>query len=122
GGRREWRWDRFSFQLSDFWGYDDFPTIDTFNVYSRNVDPFTGRPLGANGKPIFPTDDPNYLLNQLPMNQQLFHVINSATVGIAAGVFPSLSDRGLLDIVNSPVSVGAGISIANPLTEGRRAR
>jgi hypothetical protein len=50
------------------------------------------------------------------MNQQLFNVINSATVGVAAGVFPSLADRGLLDIVNSPVSVGAGISIASALT------
>jgi hypothetical protein len=44
GGRIEWRWDRFSFALMDFWGYHDFPYPDTINYYERNVDPETGRP------------------------------------------------------------------------------
>jgi hypothetical protein len=51
GGRLEWRWDRFSFALIDFWGYSDFPYPDAINYYERNVDPETGRPriAGATG-------------------------------------------------------------------------
>ena len=44
GGRLEWRWDRFSFALSDYWGYTDVPYQKTLYRYSRNVDPRTGRP------------------------------------------------------------------------------
>jgi hypothetical protein len=44
GARFEARWGRFSFQLSDFYGYEDFPYLDQAFVYSRNVDPRTGRP------------------------------------------------------------------------------
>ena len=39
GARVEWRWDRFSFALSDYYGYDYFPTANNFNTYSRAVDP-----------------------------------------------------------------------------------
>jgi len=44
GGRVEWRWSRFSFALSDFWGYNDLPTVERVSTYERNVDPNTGRP------------------------------------------------------------------------------
>ena len=44
GGRLEWRWKRFSFALMDYYGFDDFARIDVINKYSRNVDPYTGRP------------------------------------------------------------------------------
>jgi hypothetical protein len=44
GGRLEWRWKRFSFALMDYYGFDDFPRVDVINKYSRNVDPYTGRP------------------------------------------------------------------------------
>jgi hypothetical protein len=47
GGRVEWRWDRFSFALSDFYGYDDTPFPDMIFSYDRNVDPLTGRPRVA---------------------------------------------------------------------------
>jgi len=47
GSRLEFRWDRFSFALTDFWGYDDFPVLNRLYTYSRNVDPFTGRPRSA---------------------------------------------------------------------------
>jgi hypothetical protein len=43
GGRLEWRWDRFSFALADFYGYEDLPFIDRISTYQRNVDPNTGR-------------------------------------------------------------------------------
>jgi Protein of unknown function (DUF1302) len=51
GGRVEFRYSRFSFQLSDFYGYSDFPYTQRIFTYSRNVDPETGRPLkeGASG-------------------------------------------------------------------------
>jgi hypothetical protein len=44
GGRLEWRLGRFSFQLSDFYGYDDFPHPVRITTYERNVDPNSGRP------------------------------------------------------------------------------
>jgi len=44
GGRLEWRLGRFSFQLSDFYGYDDFPHAVRISTYERNVDPYSGRP------------------------------------------------------------------------------
>ena len=44
GGRLEWRYGRFSYQLSDFYGYDDFPHPRRISTYERNVDSNTGRP------------------------------------------------------------------------------
>jgi len=44
GGRLEWRYRKFSFQLSDFYGYDDFPHPVRISTYERNVDPQSGRP------------------------------------------------------------------------------
>ncbi|MGH0037298.1 MAG: DUF1302 family protein [Myxococcota bacterium] len=44
GGRLEWRWDRFSFAISDFYGYDDFPYVERVSTFERNVDPKSGRP------------------------------------------------------------------------------
>ena len=43
GGRIEWRWDRFSFALADFYGYEDLPYLQRISTYERNVDPNTGR-------------------------------------------------------------------------------
>jgi hypothetical protein len=44
GARLEWRYDRFSFALMDFYGYEDVPTITQISTFTRNVDPVTGRP------------------------------------------------------------------------------
>jgi len=51
GGRLEFRWDRFSFAITDFYGYNDFPYPDPIFFYERNVDPNSGRPrkAGATG-------------------------------------------------------------------------
>ena len=56
GARVEWRWDRFSFAVIDFWGYSDFPFPDAINFYERNVDPTSGRPriAGATGRCVTP--------------------------------------------------------------------
>ena len=47
GGRIEWRWDRFSFALTDFYGHSDLPYADAIFFYERGVDPATGRPVVA---------------------------------------------------------------------------
>ncbi|MHC4504927.1 MAG: DUF1302 family protein, partial [Planctomycetota bacterium] len=45
GVRVEWRWDRFSFAVMDFYGFDDLPHPDPIFFYERNVDLATGRPV-----------------------------------------------------------------------------
>jgi hypothetical protein len=47
GGRIEWRWDRFSFALTDFYGFSDFPHVEPVFYYERAVDLQSGRPLVA---------------------------------------------------------------------------
>jgi hypothetical protein len=49
GGRIEFRWDRFSVAIADFYGYNDFPHPDPIYFYDRNVDTVSGRPLVAEG-------------------------------------------------------------------------
>lgn len=44
GARLEFRWDRFSFAISDYWGYSDLPYVEYISNFERNVDPFTGMP------------------------------------------------------------------------------
>jgi hypothetical protein len=93
GARLEFRWDRFSFALSDFYGYDDLPFLDPLFYYSRNVDPRTGRPRRGNSRSgcdpdglvdgdttgcLDPDDD---ALFHHHANQQRFAVICSASVG-----------------------------------------
>ncbi|MEE8558453.1 MAG: hypothetical protein V3T14_11275, partial [Myxococcota bacterium] len=47
--RLEGRWDRFTFALSDFWGWDDGFTLDIVNQYRRRVDATTGGPVRNEG-------------------------------------------------------------------------
>jgi hypothetical protein len=116
GARLEWRWDRFSFQLSDFWGYEDAPVIDTFNEYERKVDPFTGRPLDVYGNPLVPGQNAAQILALHPGNRQLFDVVCSATKGIAKRTIAALGERCLLDIVNdSEVNLLTALDPESPL-------
>ena len=52
GVRIEFRWDKFSFAISDYYGFNDFPSIKRISTYERNVDPSTGRPraYGTRGR------------------------------------------------------------------------
>jgi len=52
GGRLEWRWDRFSFALTDYYGYNDFPYADAIHYYDRNVEYALLDAHGPNG-PVF---------------------------------------------------------------------
>jgi hypothetical protein len=47
--RIEGRWDRFTFAITDFWGWDDGFTLDVVNEYSRRVDTTTGAPVQSFG-------------------------------------------------------------------------
>jgi hypothetical protein len=77
GARLEFRWGPFSFALTDFYGYDDFPSAELFNSYARNVDPRTGRPLDAFGEPL----DPDTALERSSGNRQFFEFACETSVG-----------------------------------------
>ncbi len=109
GGRVEWRWDRFSFALTDFYGYSDFPFVDKFNEYSRKVDPATGRPLAVDGSPLLTSAN---VLAQHPADRQLFDAFCSATGGQAGDLIPALGTECFLQLLNSPKIVQApGITV-----------
>ena len=57
GARIEGRFGRFSFALTDFYGYSDFPTLEQFMTYERNADVETGRPLITRFNPGNPRGD-----------------------------------------------------------------
>jgi hypothetical protein len=102
GGRVEWRWDRFSFALTDFWGYADSPVLRSLHFYERRVDPGSGRPLDSLGRPLEPENAERYH----PGNRQLFDIVCSATSGVGVALLPSLGESCLLDLVNNPTPLG----------------
>ena len=119
GSRVEFRWDRFSFALTDFWGYSDFPTAKNFYSYQRSVDVNTGQPLDVNGNLLDPATDPNirqHVLEKQTVNRQFFDVFCSATVGLATAVFPALGNACLLDLVNDPTPVFLSLSTAEAIS------
>jgi len=87
GGRLEWRYDRFSFAITDFYGYNPSPYADQIFRYSRNVDPQTGRPrVGMSTTQCKSGGEPACLTrkNALAMhsaNQTRFAAICGAAVG-----------------------------------------
>lgn len=113
GGRAEWRWDRFSFALTDFYGYSDFPFVDKFNEYSRKVNPTTGRPLAVDGTPLTSAN----AIAQHPANRQLFDVFCAATGGLAAAALPAAGNDCFLQILNSDGIVALGF-ITIPMALG----
>ncbi len=110
GGRVEWRWERFSFALTDFYGFSDFPFVDKFNEYSRKVDPATGRPLAVDGSFLSATN----ALAQHPANRQLFDVFCSATGGLAGELIPALGTECFLELLNSSKVIAT--ALGNPVT------
>jgi hypothetical protein len=113
GARVEWRWDRFSFAVTDFWGYSDNPTLEAFHFYERKVDPRTGRPLDVRGEPL----EPENALTRHPGNRQLFDIVCSSTIGVAGTLLPQLAEACLLDLVNNDTQLGlvpAGLPLPDP--------
>ena len=93
GARVEFRLGGFSFAITDFYGYDDFPTADFFYEYSRNVDPLTGRPrvVGSTGYGTCVTgaeascQTANTPIADETGNRTLFDATCSATLGFELG-------------------------------------
>jgi len=95
GGRVEWRWDRFSFAITDFYGYQDTPWVSREFTYSRNVDPVSGRPRhtetqgkcrGDGGGSCLKGKD---ALELHHANQQLFATICADTLAVAPDLDPT---------------------------------
>ncbi len=128
GMRVEFRWDRFSFALTDFYGYSDNPTVHNFNAYSRRVDPITGHPLDTQGQPFGP--NPNNItpttpaeqqrlaaqaLNLNPLNRQIFDVACGVTFGFINVANIDLSKECALTVFNSQAVVTGVGSVARAL-------
>ncbi len=91
GLRLEWRWRRFSFSLSDFYGYDDLPYLEKIYTFERNVDPATGRPRRENSRGVCRTGREDACLRagrdallHHAANQTLYAKNCASTFGIAA--------------------------------------
>src|SRR5262245_36194348 len=112
GVRLEFRYDRFSFALTDYWGFNQTANAVLLFQYDRNVDPNTGRPRHTEVRGSCTTGNPTLEpaclapghapLNPNPgkketgdvieihsINQALFAVICAGTVGVAPTVDPS---------------------------------
>jgi hypothetical protein len=105
GARLEFRWDRFSFAITDFYGFQDFPYVEQIFNYSRNVDPITGRPRHTMTRERCKTGkepgclDPENALTQHSANQQLFAVACAASIAVAPDLDPTAC---LANIFGSP--------------------
>jgi hypothetical protein len=131
GARVEWRTGAFSFALTNFYGYDDFPYVDQIFLYERNVDPVTGRPRRSNsrrgcdpeglvhGDTAGCLEEGDDALYHHSANQQRFAVICSSSIGFsdldrsvcAQSVFNSQAFARSTDIGN-PAPVGPRVSAA----------
>jgi Protein of unknown function (DUF1302) len=116
GARVEFRWERFSFALSDYWGYNDSAYQSLLFQYSRNVDPLSGRPRHTQVQGPCTTGDPTLepsclapghplgdVVEIQSINQSLFHWVCAGTVGIAPTVDPAACAFTLFNSQNSPL-------------------
>ena len=122
GARVEFRWERFSFAVSDYWGYNDSPYQSLLFQYSRNVDPISGRPRHTeaqgpctSGDPALEPDclAPGHPLGDVveihSINQSMFHWVCAGTVGVAPSVDPAACAFTLFNSQSSPL----GTTFAN---------
>ena len=113
GARLEFRWDRFSFAITDFYGFQDFPYVEQIFSYSRNVDPISGRPRHTMSTGRCRTgDEPACLdsdnaLTQHPANQQLFAVACAASLAVAPDLDPTACLANIFGSPNRTMPVGA---------------
>jgi hypothetical protein len=122
GGRLEFRWERFSFALSDYWGYNDTPYTSILFQYDRNVDPLTGRPRHTESRGRCTTGDPTLEPDCLApgnplgdvveihsINQSQFAWACAGTVGAAPAVDPAAC---AFTLFNSGSDPGLGVPFA----------
>ncbi len=129
GARLEFRWDRYSFAITDFYGFADLPYQDQIYVYSRNVDPATGRPrhsrvtgactTGAEAACLQPVDDDpatplpdNDALRFHSVNQQVFAMICATSVGLSPDLDPTACGQ---TVFNSHRDAITGVQVPDPL-------
>jgi hypothetical protein len=105
GARLEFRYDRYSFAITDFYGFQDFPYVQPIFYYSRNVDPVSGRPRHTmttgkcrTGKESACLDS-NNALTQHSANQTLFSATCFDTLAVAPTLDPTAC---LANIFGSP--------------------
>jgi hypothetical protein len=104
GARLEFRFGPLSFAVTDFYGYDDFPALELFNVYSRNVDPRTGRPLDSYGRPL----REDTALADSSANRQIFEAACAASIGFGAGAAAALTGgQGLIPDLSDDCFISA---------------
>ena len=103
GVRLEWRWDRFSFAITDFYGYDDFPHTVRLSTYNRNVDWQTGRPRHYMQTPQQMADVGRYGC-ATPDGQGVDFLVNPVTGGP--------------DLTQYPTGVGTRISYGDAASSG----
>src|SRR5262249_9389865 len=72
------------------------------NFYERKVDPRTGKPLDVLGRPKTEKDARQFDAG----NRQLFDLVCSATVGVAATLLPQLGDACVFDVLNIKQQLG----------------
>jgi hypothetical protein len=88
GARLEFRYNRFSVAVSDFWGFNHFPHAERLFNYTRNVDPVSGRPRKAESQGRCRTGreaaclTPGTALREHHANQQIFAMICAGSVGV----------------------------------------
>jgi len=103
GLRLEFRWNRFSFAITDFWHYEDAAVPRIFNQFSRRVDPETGRPIaalagenarcrtGAEPTCLQPgASGPNNAFAHTAQNRQLHDVICASSFAFLEGLDPTV--------------------------------
>ena len=129
GARVEWRMGRFSFQISDFYGYEDLPYIEKIMTFERKVDPNSGRPLrwnangpcttgnepsclpiqsninpdGSSSGPIAVPEHRGAFLEAYPSNLQLFAVICATSIGFVPTIDPTACGQ---SVFNSNADLG----------------
>jgi len=121
GARIEFRYDRFSFALTDYWGYEDFPYVSVLFEYDRNVDPVTGRPRHTNTTgPCTTGDEPACLVpGHAPLQPGEtgdvveIHSINQSVFALGCASSVALSplvdaEACVLNLFNSTADPGIG--------------
>ncbi len=115
GARMEFRWSRFSVQISDFYGYNDLPYVDRFFTYERNVDPETGRPRRAfmHGECVTGLEDSclrsgDEALTHHSSNLQLFDVICASSLGFSTSIDPTACGLTIFNSGNVVTSAALG--------------
>jgi hypothetical protein len=122
GARLEFRWDRFSFAVTDFYGYQDTPYVDTLFLYGRNVDPMSGRPRHTMNEGRCRSGDESGCLDsddaltQHSANQQLFAAVCFSTLAVSPTLDPTAC---LANIFGSPARTGDDPSVPATAPEPR---